>query len=144
MTAYSWLLKQVRAFQGNIKFLTPLVNKYLKKVKKTEYLPHNVSILWDLKNFLYVVKSTKFQFSFRCASSPWSPYQGFSLDPLGALSGPRPLAVILRTLQNSSTTPLLVLQVCVPRISYSNAISNSFPFLRVQRNDWWNFVNLYS
>ena len=36
---------------------------YFEKVKKTEYSPHNVSILWALKNYmfiLYVVKSVKF------------------------------------------------------------------------------------
>ena len=35
-----------------------MVNMFLEKVKN-EYLPHNVSILWALKNCLYVVKSAK-------------------------------------------------------------------------------------
>ena len=34
--------------------------------------------------------------SFRGALPPWLPYQGFALDPLGALSGPKtPRPIIL-------------------------------------------------
>ena len=35
-----------------------MVNMFLKKVKN-EYSPHNISILWALKNYMYVLKSAK-------------------------------------------------------------------------------------
>jgi len=41
----------------------------------------------------------------------WTPYQGFVLNPLGALSGPLTLAEIMRILRFALATPLTVITV---------------------------------
>ena len=63
-----------------------LVNMYLKRVKKkkNEYSPHNVSILWDLKNY------------FVCRQICWNPWA---------------LALILCTIQNGPATSSLLFQL---------------------------------
>ena len=61
-----------------------MVNMYLKRVKKTEYSPHNVSILWALKNY-FVGR--------QICLNPWA------------------LALILCTIQNGPATSSLLFQL---------------------------------
>ena len=60
----------------------------LEKGWEKQYSPHNVSILWALKNyFVHIVKSSKIHEL--PGDSPPPPHRAFALDPIGTLSGPQ-------------------------------------------------------
>ena len=48
----------------------------------------------------------KFVFG-RGASPPWSPYQGFALDPLGGLGGPQTPCLLCFHIVQGLATPLM-------------------------------------